>query len=33
MVAYLVVQSRDILPCPDSVTMVDSGQMLPVSLA
>src|SRR5215510_6362026 len=26
------VQSRAILPCPDSITMVDSGQALPVSL-
>jgi hypothetical protein len=26
------VHSRDLLPCPDSVTMVDSGQALPVSL-
>ena len=28
-----VVQSRDIPPCLDRVTMVDSGQALPVSLA
>jgi hypothetical protein len=33
IVVYLIVQYGDILPCPDSVTMVDSGQVLPVSLA